>query len=168
MNTPLRKVYPIFRQSTVGVVTIIGLALAVLLRGQKDKNEFHQAAGSVTYLGKTYQELPLRHAGKYRYLQIDAYPKVFEIFIGNESGDFKPHFEQIDRLKAGDHIVVYYDETAAADDDRINRLVQFIDTDRQPYYIRGSWDKYLGYFLMGAGAALGLGLLYLRSRGKII
>ncbi len=63
----------------IGVFTIIVLAFGVLTRGQKDKNEFYKAAGRVTYLAKTYQELPVRHARKYRYLQIDTYPKVFEI-----------------------------------------------------------------------------------------
>ncbi len=152
----------------IGVVTIIVLAFGVLMRGQKDKNEFYKAAGRVTYLAKTYQELPVRHAGKYRYLQIDTYPKVFEVFIGNESGDFKPDFEQIDQLKVGDPLLIYYDETPREDDTRINRLAQYIDKDQQPYYIRGSWDKYMGYFLMGTGVALGIWLLYLRSKGKII
>jgi hypothetical protein len=152
----------------IGVVTIIALTFGLLLRGQKEKKEFYKIAGRITYLGKTYQEFPTRHAGKYRYLQIDTYPKVFEVFIGNESGDFKPDFEQIDQLKAGDPLLIYYDEFSGEDDPRINRLAQYIDKDQQSYYVRGSWDKYLGYFLMGAGVAIGILLLYLRSKGKIV
>jgi hypothetical protein len=152
----------------IGVVTIIVLAFGVLLRGQKDKNEFYKATGRVTYLARTYQEYPVRHAGKYRYLQIDGYPKVFEVFIGNEAGDFKPDFERIDQLKIGDPLLVYYDESSREDDIRINRLAQYIDKEQQPYYIRGSWDKYMGCFLMGIGVFIGIWLLYLRSKGKII
>lgn len=152
----------------IGVVTIITLAIGILLRGQKDKNEFYKAAGKITYLAKTYQELPNRHAGKYRYLQIHTYPKVFEIFIGNEPGDFKPDFEQLDQLKLGDSLFIYYDDNSLQDDARINRLAQFIDKQQQPYYIRGSWDKYLGYFIMGIGVVIGIWLLYLRSKRKIV
>jgi hypothetical protein len=162
----LKKSPPnIFNKSLYGVITIIALASVILARGKKEKNEFHCLAGTITAIEKSYQELPIRHQGKYRYLTLDKYQKVFEIFIGKDPGDFKPALEKIDELKIGDNILVYFDEDPS--DTRINRLIQFIDKDSSPYYTRGSHDKMFGYILIATGLMIGILLLVLKDTGKI-
>ena len=37
-------------------------------------------------------------------------PLVFDVFVGQASGDFGPKFEQLDKLKIGEEITVYYDD----------------------------------------------------------
>lgn len=163
-----KKQYPIFKKSMAGVITIIVLGSVILARGTKEKGEFNHMTGRVTLLEKTYQELPIRHPGKYRYLSIDSYPKVFQIFIGKDAGDFKPKLEKVDDLKIGDEIVVYYDEDPTETDIRLNRLIQFIDKDFKPYFIKGSWDKFGGYLFIGLGLFFGVLILILKEKGRIL
>lgn len=163
-----RKQYQIFLKSLAGVITIIILSSLVLFRGTKDKSEFKKVSGNVVYLNQTFQELPNRNKGKYRYLMIDNYPKAFEIFIGKDPGDFKPEYEIIDSLKVGDEISIFYDESNREKDPRINRLLQYIDKQNQSYYIRGKRDKYFGYFGIMAGLLIGVWIFYLKRKGTII
>lgn len=162
-----KKVRIIFLQSLAGVFSIVVLSFYIFLRGNKNKFDFYQASGKITYLEKSYQDFPNRHYGKYRYLQIDKYSRVFELFAGKDFGDFKPDMEKIDELKMGDKITIFYDEITNRDDVRLNRLAQFIDKGKQPYFIRGSKDKYFGYFGIGIGLVIGGWLFYLKSKGKI-
>jgi hypothetical protein len=164
----IKKQYPVFKKSLAGVITIIILGSFILVRGIKEKSDFHRISGRITYLGKVYEELPNRDKGKYRYLLIDTYPKMFELFIGKDFGDFKPKYERIDSLKPGDDILVYYDEDSKETDIRLNRLIQFIDKEDKPYFIRGSKDKNFGFFLIGIGILLGGIIFYLNKTGKII
>lgn len=164
----IKKQYPVFKKSLAGAITIIILGSFVLVRGIKEKSDFHRISGRITYLGKVYEELPNRDKGKYRYLLIDTYPKMFELFIGKDYGDFKPKYERIDSLKLGDDILVYYDVNSKETDIRLNRLVQFIDKEDKPYFIRGSKDRNFGFFLIGIGILLGGIIFYLNKTGKII
>lgn len=164
----IKKQYPVFKKSLAGAITIIILGSFVLVRGIKEKSDFHRISGRITYLGKVYEELPNRDKGKYRYLLIDTYPKMFELFIGKDYGDFKPKYERIDSLKPGDDILVYYDVNSKETDIRLNRLVQFIDKEDKPYFIRGSKDRNFGFFLIGIGILLGGIIFYLNKTGKII
>lgn len=164
----IKKQYPVFKKSLAGAITIIILGSFVLVRGIKEKSDFHRISGRITYLGKVYEELPNRDKGKYRYLLIDTYPKMFELFIGKDYGDFKPKYERIDSLKPGDDILVYYDVNSKETDIRLNSLVQFIDKEDKPYFIRGSKDRNFGFFLIGIGILLGGIIFYLNKTGKII
>ncbi len=150
-----------------GAITIIALSAFLLVRGKKEKSEFQNITGTIISLEKTFQELPLRDQGKFRYLIIDTYQKAFEIFVGKDPGDFKPEFEKIDNLRVGDKISVYYDENLKYPDARINRHLQFLDKDSSPYFIRGSQDKIFGYGLLAFGIIMGIILLVLKNKGTI-
>lgn len=163
-----KKQYPVFKKSLAGVITILVLGSLILIRGTKEKTEFPHISGKIIYKGKVYEELPKSDKGKYRYLNIDTYPKMFEIFVGKDRGDFKPDYEQIDSLRKGDTIEIYFDIDPTETDIRLNRLIQFIDKDGKPYYIRGSKDKYGGYFIIGLGILLGAVLVYLKKTGRVI
>jgi hypothetical protein len=157
----------VFNKSMYGVITIIALSSFLLTRGKKEKNEFQSLTGQITSIERTYQELPIRNPGKFRYLIIDNYQKAFEIFVGKDPGDFKPELEKIDELKVGDKISVYFEENLRETDLRINRLLQFIDKDSTPYFIRGNQDKVLGFGLLAFGIIMGILLLILKNKGTI-
>lgn len=164
----LKQQYQIFKKSIVGVITILILGSLILYRGTKEKTEFYQVTGKIVYLDKTFEELPIRHPDKYRFLLIDKFPKVFTIFVGKDFGDFKPYFERIDDLKVGDEIVVYFDENAKETDIRLNRLIQYIDKEGTSYFIRSNKDKIGGYFFICMGIILGGLIFYLKKIGRII
>ncbi len=159
----------IFIKSLFGVATIIALGFVILTRGQTQKHSFNSITAQIISIGRTFPGAFNRHEEKIRYVQVGNYPKVFELFIGHDTGDFSPALEQVDALKAGDIVTVYYDEehTKAADTDTVNRLAQFIDKDGKPYFIRGNKDKYGGYGIIGAGVLIGLTLLVLKIKGTI-
>ncbi|WP_138992788.1 hypothetical protein [Larkinella sp. C7] len=146
---------------------ILLLGSILLLRGEKDKNEFHSISGKIIYQGKQFEQHPNRDLGKYRYIQVKEYPYPFEIFIGKDAGDFKPKFERIDELKVGEVITVYYDETQNTKDERLNRLVQYIDRKTEPYYARGTWDKTLGKFIIVCGLLIATAVFFLKKAGKL-
>ncbi len=150
-----------------GVITILVLSILILFRGNKTKLDFKHVKDNLIYIEKSFEELPNRHQGKYRYLKLESYPKTFELFVGKDFGDFKPDFEQIDNLKVGNEIDIYFDETSTETDFRINRLVQFIDKNGEPIFIRSSKDKSLGFFLFGFGFVFGAVLFYLKKIGRI-
>jgi hypothetical protein len=154
----------------MGCITILVLGFGILTRGQKKKEGFQRVSGSVVGIAHTMAGQSNRHEGKMRYLQVSGYSKPFELFIGKDPGDFSPAFEALDKLKTGDVVTVYYDEdeTNAADAAVVNRLAQFIDQGQQPYFIRGSKDKYGGYFFISLAACMGVGLLLLKKKGTIV
>ena len=75
--------------------------------------------------------------------------------------------EKIDELKAGDTIDVFYDEDKTEDDPGINRLIQFIDKGKEPFYIKGNIYKIGGMAIVACGCLLLIGLVYLKKKGKI-
>ncbi|WP_256010323.1 hypothetical protein [Desertivirga xinjiangensis] len=127
----------------------------------------NKASGAIRYINKTYQDLPNRDFGKYRYLQIEGFPETIELFIGKESGDFKPDLEKIDELKVGEEVTVYYSDGINSENDGIQRLVQYIDRGREPVFKKGSWDKTLGFIVAASGGLILVGLFVLRKFGKI-
>jgi hypothetical protein len=160
----------IFAKSMFGAITILILGFGILTRGQQQKQEFQRVTGPITSIGRTFPGAFNRHEEKTRYIQVANHPKVFELFIGKDPGDFSPAFENLDKLKSGDVVSVYYDEdqSRAADAAIVNRLAQFIDKGEQPYFMRGSKDTYGGYFAISAGALIGVTLLLLKKKGTIV
>lgn len=134
------------------IATSLGISILMIVymrMNSKTKHEYSQSTGEVIYLNQELGNLPLRDPGKYRYLQINGYDYPFEIFVGNESGDFKPAFEQIDQLKTGDKISVYYYETDNTYQEGINRFIQFIDKDGVSYFERGDSSKTFAFIVIG-------------------
>jgi len=118
-------------------------------------------------LDKELGTLPVRHHGKYRYLEIDGYPYPFEIFVGNEPGDFKPKYERIDNLKQGDTVSIFYYETENTKNEGINRFIQFIDKDGQSFFERGNSNKLMGIAFIGLSIMLTVSGLVLWKLKKI-
>ena len=160
----------IFKKSLLACVLIVGFGIYLSIRGSKEKAEFENVTGKIDYFDKTFGEINYRNKGNHRFIHIVDFPLVFNIFVGNEPGDFGPKYEQLDKLNIGDEITVYYAEKTPLQrnqDLRFNKTVQFIDKNGQTYFIRGNKDKYGGYFFIGIGILLAITLVILKQVGKI-
>ncbi|RED44154.1 hypothetical protein [Seonamhaeicola aphaedonensis] len=161
---------PIFKKSILSCLLIIGFGIYLSIRGTKEKTEFNNVTGQIDYFDKTFQEINYRNKGDHRFIHIVDFPLIFDVFVGQASGDFGPKFEQLDKLKLGDEITVFYDDKTPlqkSHDIRFNKTVQFIDKDGEAYFIRGNKDKYGGYLAIGVGILLTITLLILKKIEKI-
>jgi hypothetical protein len=157
----------IFYKLILGCIVIIGFGIYLSVRSGKEKTEFNNATGKIDFLEKTFGNLKKRD---HRFIHIKDYELVFDLFIGKKTGDFNPKFEQLDKLKLGDEITVYYaDKTPLQKNQNLslNKTVQFIDKKGEAYFIKGNKDKYGGYFFIGIGVLTMIMLLIGKKLGKI-
>ena len=126
-------------------VLLIVLSVFVMINNSKDKPEYEKTTGRIDFFAKEFQHFPVQHKGDFRYLKLNTYPYVFEIYEPNS----KPTEKKIDDLKVGDEIDVYYYETSNTRNEGINRFTQFIDKDEQPYFIRNGFQKQLAFVCIG-------------------
>ncbi|ALD20621.1 hypothetical protein [Hymenobacter sp. DG25A] len=141
---------PVFWKLFFGMLFTIILCFSTLYRNQKQKVDFLHLTSRLTYISNS---LPIQGHLKLddepvRYLKIEAYPKYFKLFVGEDIDGSKPNFQQVDRLKTGDIITIYYDENLLSSDKNVSRLAYFIDKDGKPYFIRGKQNT-MGYYLIG-------------------
>lgn len=149
-------------------ITLTVMMIVHIQMNSKTKNDYEKTTGQVTYFEQQLGQLPVRHMGKYRYLIIEGYEVPFEIFVGNEPGDFQPKFEQIDNLKVGDQITAFYYQTDNTKNEGVNRFIQFIDKDSESYFERGNSSKTLGVAIISLCALLTIGGLVLWKMKKIM
>jgi hypothetical protein len=157
----------IFVKSSLSLLFVIAAGFYLIFRAEKPKSQFMKAEGIVISLSKTSPAFPGKDTSKFRYLQIDNYPKLIELFIGKSAGDFKPKLEKVDALKPGDAVTIYYDENFKTRNDPVNRLVYFIDRGQEAIFIKGSWEKYLGYFIILVAFVIFFILYRAKLKGKI-
>jgi hypothetical protein len=143
-----------FRVILVISVLLIIMGIVINNRNSKLKTDYKKITSSITFIGRQFGELPYRDLGKFRYIKIKDYPFPFEIFIGNEAGDFKAKSEKLDSLKIGDIISVYSYETANTRQEGINRFAQFIEKDNALYFERGNSNKILGLVIISISILL--------------
>ncbi|UBM60971.1 hypothetical protein LAG90_10050 [Marinilongibacter aquaticus] len=142
---------------------ILGLGIFVTVNNSKDKVEYDKSTGTVEYYDKEFLNLPTRHKGDFRYVKIDSYPYVFEIYKLNS----EPAVFTIDDLKVGDEIDVYYYETSDTRNVGLNRFAQFIDKNGQPYFVRSGFQKYLGFVIVGLSILLNIIAFLLWKKGML-
>lgn len=164
----MKSKHPVFLKSILGLLFVIVLGFLLFARADKSKSSFQNVSGIITSLSKSNKSSQIRDSSKFRYLQLNNFPKIFEIFIGKGSGDFKPQFEKIDELKVGDSVTVYFDENFKTQQDPINRLAYFIYKGQDAIFIKGDFEKYLAYFIIGFSLISILILVVLKWKGKII
>lgn len=162
-QVPTSKI-PVFIPSVITLVILSICGGYLAFRGTKGKSEFHRADGRIIYIAQTYNRYPVRNAGKYRYIAIDNYPAIFEVFIGHDAGDFSPKLEQMDALKQGDQVSIYFDEQHDNYDKELNRLLQYLDKDGKPYFVKGNEDMYGGLFIITFCTATIMLLVYLKQK----
>jgi len=144
-------------------IIVLGLGIFVTVNNSKDKIEYDKSVGTIEYLDKEFQNLPTRHKGDFRYLKIDSYPYLFEIYEPNS----EPTQSTIDDLTVGDEIEIYYYETSDTRNIGLNRFTQFIDKNGQPYFVRSGFQKQLGFVIIGLSLLLNIMAFVLWKKGKL-
>lgn len=144
-------------------IIFIALSLYLIVLNSKTKDEYSQAVGIVKHIDDKYQDYPKRHKGDFRYLIIDSYQYPFQIYMPNEIKSRK----SLDNLKIGDEVKVYYYENSSTYKNRINNFAQFVDMGETPYFIRGDFQKKIGYWMVGFSLLLNLFSYFLWKRKKL-
>ncbi len=130
-----------FRMLVLVSIALIIWISYLIYKDSKPMTEYSNISGTITYIAETYQDLPNRHIGKYRYITIDSYPSVIELFIGKDKGDFKPKYEKVDSLKLEDLITIYGDNLT--ENQYVNRRIFFITKNDQLYFEKGGTNPFL-------------------------
>lgn len=163
-----RVPHPIFLKSVFSLIGLITIGITFYIRAGLNKNEIQKITGRITYLEKTFgSNPPARLEGKCRYIRLDTYAEVFEIFIGKDRGDFTPDLEKIDSLRAGDEITVYVNDPDSAQRSDVNRGVRFIDKGNEPVFIKGDWMKGMAIAIVGLSVGILALVFILKKKGKI-
>lgn len=144
-------------------IVVLGMGVFVVVNNSKEKKDHDKSTGTIEYFAKEFQDLPIRDKGDFRYLKIDTYPYVFEIYEPNS----EPTQKSIDDLKVGDKIDIYYYETSNTRDEGLNRFAQFIDQKGQSYFARNGFQKQLGFVVIGLAILLNVMSFALYKKGKI-
>jgi hypothetical protein len=169
MSEP-RQPPAVYHELLYAMIFCLCLGLYTLLRGQKQKEDFHSVTGAITSLSKSLDaegHLNLNNA-PIRYLQIHGQPRYFRLYIGEDLDGSKPDFQRVDDLKIGDVITIYYDETIwSSTSNLVSNLAYFIDKDNKSYFKRGGLNKPTYYYLMGAYVFVIVVSFALKKAGKI-
>jgi hypothetical protein len=130
----------------------ITTGLFVINKGLKNKDSFNKISGKVILLENNYMDIDERHVGKQKFIQIDNYEEVFNVFNGKDFGDFKPDLDKLTELKIGDEVEIYFSfNPIETKKEPVNRHTQFIYKNNIPLYIKGSADRPLGIFFIASG-----------------
>jgi hypothetical protein len=164
MHIPIPLTYRSVILLAVGLI-VFGLYLVSIKF--KDKNSFEKKSGQLTYIADSYHDLPTRHVGKFRYLALDTYPYIIEVFIGKDFGDFGAKFEQVDNLKIGDTVTIYYQDGSYIAEEHINRTVKYIDSKGMSYFEDGNGNIYIGASISIISLVLFPLSYYAKKKGQI-
>uniref|UniRef100_UPI00404A54C2 hypothetical protein n=1 Tax=Flavobacterium sp. TaxID=239 RepID=UPI00404A54C2 len=158
---------PIFVKAVIALTFCSFMGIYLINRANKPKADFNKLSGKITHLVNELPGYDGGYDGKSRYLQIENSNRIFNIFVGRESGDFKPEYEIIDSLKVGDIIDLYYDDNFQTKSDQVNNLTRYIDKNGKPYFIKGDLDRSFGIFAIVISLLCIVALSILKKKGKI-
>ena len=144
-------------------IIVLGLGIIITVNNSKKKVEYEKSTGIIEYYDIEFQNLPTRHKGDFRYLKIDSYPYLFEIYEPNS----EPTEKSIDDLIVGDKIDIYYYETSDTRNIGLNRFAQFIDKMGQPYLVRSGFQRQLGFVIIGLSILLNIMASTFWKKGKL-
>lgn len=158
----------IFKKSISALLFSIVACLFYFQQSDKPKNYYSKVTGTLVSVENYNDNYPGNDTLKFRYLLIDNYPKPFELYIGKGAGDFKPKFENIDNLKIGDILTIYFSESYKTQRRPVNNRVFFIDKGQVPFFIEGNSKKNLIYGIIAFCAVFILIIIILKVSGKIV
>lgn len=144
-------------------IIVLGLGIFVIVNNSKDKKEYDKSTGTIEFFDKEFQNLPTRHKGDFRYLKIDSYQYLFEIYEPNS----EPTELSIDDLKVGDKVDIYYYETSDTKNIELNRFAQFIDQGGKAYFIPNGFQKQLGFIIIGLCVLMNIMAFAFWKKGKL-
>jgi hypothetical protein len=140
---------------------VMFIPIVIFMRNDsKQKNEYPHITGKITYRDSILGNLPVRDMGLYRYIKIENYPYPFEIYSDTQSAT-------MDSLKTGDIVTAYFYETDDAKEEKINRVLQFLQKGDKYYFKRTAFKQQLGYVMIGLLLAMMCFFYILYKKGKI-
>jgi hypothetical protein len=157
--------HPIFLKSLFGVATILSFGFYLLSRGQKEKQDLIHMKGKIVYYADNHPEIS-RPDGKYKYLIIGNYDKLFELYIPKEQS--KNYVFNFNQIMLGDTIDIYFDENSFQADQRTNNSIRFIDKNGINAFTSNPNDKTAGACIIIIGISITALLILLKQKGKII
>lgn len=158
---------PIFDIAVVSLIFCFLMSVYLFYTAVKSKLAFPSIKGVVESIGNKSSIYPNKNPDKYRYLKLEGFPKPFEIFVGKEAGDFTPALDKLDSIKPGDTLVIYYDDNPLVKNAPVNRMAFFIDRGKEPVFVKGSWGKYIAYFIAAVSVLTLVWVVRLWKKGKI-
>jgi hypothetical protein len=150
-----------FRIVSAIAAILIAFMTYVILLNSKEKIDYQKLSGSIVYLDKQFGEYPNRNLGKYRYLKLNTYPYIFEIYSDEQSS-------RIDSLKIGEIVDVYYYEINNTHSEQINRFLQYLEKGDKIFFKRGNSNNIAGFVVMGLSVLLIVGSFVLYKKGKML
>jgi hypothetical protein len=146
-------------------IAVVTLVLSLFMgystwQNSRDKNEYTKTTGRIVYLEETLGELPVRDKGKYRYLELDNYPYVFEIYTDEQSS-------RMDSLKLDDTVTAYYYETDDTRKTGLSRFLRFLDKNGKPVYTTGNFYMVMGAAVIAICLLLNVMTFILYKKGKM-
>jgi hypothetical protein len=157
----------IFKKSTVALVISIIVCFFYMQRTIQPKNSFERVEGIITEITNTNDNYPGKDSARYRYIQIDNYPKPFELFVGKRASDFKPVIDRLMLLEVSDSVEIYFDETNKTRALAVNNLVFFIYRGQELIFEQGNSKKKLLYGIIAFCVFGIIILVILKQKGKI-
>lgn len=146
-------------------IMFIFMAGYLITRSDKPREDFLYQKGTISYLSQVH---PLQPQSEPRpkkvYLVLNEHGRIFELFTGEDKGDFSPRVNRLQELKVGDEVEIYFEETAKTQSQSVNRLLQYLDKNGDLYYLRSKADKYIGYFILVCSALLLLLGIYMKVK----
>jgi len=128
----------------------LSLGVGLVKRNTSDKKEFIKISGPIERFSSTIPIYPDKNKeGKFRWLKLYTNDRTFELFVGKGKYDFSPRIDHLDKLKEGNIVDIYYEETKKTLANPVNTLVQFVDYQGKVYYQNGNGDKFIGYITIG-------------------
>ncbi len=127
------------------LATFAGLIIvfAILIKKEsKNKSDYEQRQGKVTFEGKQHGNLPNRDFGKYRYTIIDTYQYPFELFSEETT-------IAVDSLKVGDIVKAYFYNDPSTAQEGVNRHLMYLDKDGREIYKAGTFLRTIAYWMIG-------------------
>lgn len=149
-----------FRVIFIIAAIIIAAMIYMIMLSSKEKTDYQKSSGKIIYLDKQFEEYPNRDLGKYRYLKLNTYPYIFEMYSDEQSS-------RIDNLKVGDSVNVYYYETNNTHSEQINRFLQYLEKDNKVFFQRGNSNKIAGFVVIGLAIILIVGSFLLYKNGRM-
>jgi hypothetical protein len=164
----MKQKIPIFRKSVTALSICIFMCFFYAQKGDKERNAFQNISGIVNSIENINEHYSGKDISKFRYIEINNYPQSFQIFIGKSTGDFRPEFENIDNVKVGDSLTIYFEESSKTRNAAVNNLAYFIDRKSETIFIKGNSIKIMIYGLAIFCTLFIVLLIILKAKGKII
>ncbi|MEM9985542.1 MAG: hypothetical protein AAF804_10640 [Bacteroidota bacterium] len=131
------------------------MGIYLLFRSDQSRDTFTRLTGPITYLAKVN---PTQSGSdpkdKVLFLTVEGSSRVFELFVGEEWGDFSPRVNRLAELKVGDQVEIYFQENEQTQSLPTNKLLQYLDHQGEAHYQRGGADRAMGYTLFGLAGLL--------------